>query len=82
MGNTPELQTTHRMPQRHLLVNVPITFPSSFLATDSQSCTAISAATFLALRNTEQGVSAAETVMHIPHQYQRKDGVSVDSHQA
>lgn len=31
-------------------MNVPITFPSSFLATDSQSCTAISAATFLASR--------------------------------
>lgn len=29
-------------------MKVPITFPSSFLATDSHSCTAISAATFLA----------------------------------
>lgn len=56
MGNTPELQTTHWMPHGHLLVNVPITFPSSFLATDSQSCTAISAATFLALRKNRESV--------------------------
>lgn len=76
MGNTPELQT-HRMPHGRLLVNVPITFPSSFLATDSQSCTAISAATFLAWRKTEQGVSAAEKVTHVPHWRQGKDGVSV-----
>lgn len=33
---------------RYLLLNVPITFPSNLLATDSQSWTAISAATFLA----------------------------------
>ena len=33
---------------RYLLLNVPITFPSNLLATDSQSWTAMSAATFLA----------------------------------
>lgn len=50
LGNAPEPQTTSGRPHGHLLVNVPITFPSSFLATDSQSCTAISAATFFASR--------------------------------
>lgn len=47
LGDAPEPQNQER---GDLLVNVPITFPSSFFATDSQSCTAISAATFFALR--------------------------------
>jgi hypothetical protein len=34
----------------HLLVKVPMTLPSSFLATESQSWMDISAATFLAVR--------------------------------
>lgn len=46
---------------RYLLLNVPITFPSSLLATDSQSWTAISAATFLA----EESGTAMSSVLTV-----------------
>lgn len=58
-------------------MNVPITFPSSFLATDSQSCTAISAATFFALRKSEKREELAlPRRLHTPDTG-IKDGVRV-----
>lgn len=56
-------------------MNVPITFPSSFLATDSQSCTAISAATFFASRRERSDKEVPH--MNISHGEESTSGIPI-----
>lgn len=64
-------QTAAPKRKKDLLVKVPITLPSSFLATDSHSWTAISVATFLAV--------GQENTWSRPFD-QRKEGDSQEMH--
>lgn len=49
----------------YLLVKVPMTLPSSFLATDSQSWEAISAATFLARKKKRDKIQIAASLIQL-----------------